>query len=47
LIAAEATTMDDAYHAAVALDYDLGRTRGIDAVLKQFNLDAILLPSNG
>lgn len=39
--------MDDAYFAALAADEDLGRTRGIDGTLKQFNLDAILLPTNG
>ena len=38
--------MDDAYFAALAADHDLGRTRGIDATLQQFNLDAILLPTN-
>jgi amidase len=29
------------------MDEDLGRTRGIDATLQKFNLDALLLPSSG
>jgi amidase len=39
--------MNDAYFAALAADEDLGRTRGIDATLKEFSLDAILLPTDG
>ena len=39
--------MDAAYFAALAADEDLGRTRGIDATLAKFNLDAILLPTDG
>lgn len=39
--------MDAAYFAALAADKDLGQTRGIDGTLKEFNLDAILLPTNG
>ncbi|KAL5513933.1 hypothetical protein ACEPAG_2694 [Sanghuangporus baumii] len=46
-IASENSTMDAEYFAALASDHDLGRTRGIDATLQQFNLDAILLPTNG
>lgn len=46
-IASQNSTMDDAYFAALAADADLGRTRGIDATLQKFNLDAILLPTNG
>lgn len=46
-IASENSTMDDAYFAALTADVDLGRTRGIDATLQEFNLDAILLPTNG
>ncbi|KAG1837829.1 amidase signature domain-containing protein [Suillus subluteus] len=38
--------VDDAYFAALAKDFDLGRTRGIDATLAQFNLDAIILPTD-
>lgn len=46
-IAAEATTVNDTFRAALAADEDLGRTRGIDATLHKFNLDAILLPTDG
>ncbi|THH27687.1 hypothetical protein EUX98_g6506 [Antrodiella citrinella] len=45
-IASENTTQDQAYFDALAADKDLGQTRGIDATLKKFNLDAILIPSN-
>ena len=45
-IKSEATQVDDAYFAALAKDFDLGRTRGIDGILTQFNLDAIILPMN-
>jgi amidase len=45
-IQSEAAPVDDAYFAALAKDFDLGRTRGIDAVLSQFNLDAIILPTD-
>lgn len=38
---------DPAYIAALALDLQLGRSQGIDAVLQQFNLDAIIAPSGG
>ncbi|KAG1888408.1 amidase signature domain-containing protein, partial [Suillus subluteus] len=38
--------LTDAYFAALAKDFDLGRTRGIDATLVQFNLDAIILPTD-
>ena len=47
LITSEATNVDDAYFAALAESEDLSRTRGIDATLKKFNLDAILLPIEG
>lgn len=46
LIQSEAAQVDDAYLSALAEDFDLGRTRGIDATLAQFNLDAIILPTN-
>lgn len=39
--------MDAAYFTALAADHDLGRTRGIDATLQMFGLDAILLPTDG
>ncbi|KAG0703594.1 amidase signature domain-containing protein [Suillus ampliporus] len=45
-IESEATQIDDAYFAALAQDFDLGRTRGIDATLAHFNLDAIILPTD-
>ncbi|KAF7967507.1 hypothetical protein HWV62_41416 [Athelia sp. TMB] len=44
-IASEATTVDEEYYAALATKEDLGRTRGIDATLKKYDLDAILLPA--
>ncbi|KAJ7432101.1 amidase signature enzyme [Mycena galericulata] len=47
-IASEATDgFDAAYFAALAADHDLGSTRGIDFVLKEFNLDALVLPAPG
>lgn len=48
LIEAEATKgFDDTYFAALAADHDLGSTRGIDAVLKRYQLDALVLPATG
>ncbi|KAF8172387.1 amidase signature enzyme [Mycena galopus ATCC 62051] len=48
LIASEATNgFDAAYFASLAADHDLGSTRGIDFVLKKFNLDALVLPAPG
>ena len=48
LIRAEATKgFDDAYFAALAADHDLGSTRGIDAVLEKYQLDALVLPATG
>ncbi|GJE96091.1 amidase signature enzyme [Phanerochaete sordida] len=46
-IASENTTVDQAYFDALAADKDLGQTRGIDATLEMFNLDALILPSSG
>jgi hypothetical protein len=46
-ITSQATEVNASYFEALAMDEDLGRTRGIDATLKQFNLDALLLPTNG
>ena len=46
-IASENTTVDQAYFDALAADKDLGQTRGIDATLKKFKLDALILPSSG
>lgn len=46
-IKSENTTQDAAYFQALAFDLDLGRTRGIDATLKEFSLDALVLPTDG
>ncbi|OJT10452.1 hypothetical protein TRAPUB_13051 [Trametes pubescens] len=45
-IAAENTTVDKGFFDALAADKDLGSTRGIDAALKEFKLDALLLPTD-
>ncbi|KIP05450.1 hypothetical protein PHLGIDRAFT_25089 [Phlebiopsis gigantea 11061_1 CR5-6] len=48
LIESEATTgMNATYFQALAFNKDLGRTRGIDAALQQFKLDALVLPAPG
>ena len=39
--------MNSTYFDALAFDKDLGATRGIDAALKMFNLDALVLPAPG
>lgn len=39
--------MNQTYFDALAIDKDLGQTRGIDATLLMFNLDAIILPTSG
>ena len=39
--------MDDAYRTALAADYELGRSGGIDATLRKFELDALILPTDG
>ena len=39
--------MSATYFKALAFDADLGRTRGIDVTLKEFNLDSLLLPTDG
>jgi len=39
--------MNEEYFAALAADEELGRTKGIDATLKKFNLNAIVIPTNG
>jgi amidase len=41
---AEPMEVNDAYQKALATNHDIGATRGIDAVLKQYNLDALVLP---
>ncbi|KAG2159335.1 amidase signature domain-containing protein [Suillus bovinus] len=43
---AEGTQVDEAYFAALARNFELGRTRGIDATLAKFNLDAIIIPTD-
>lgn len=48
LIESEATTgMNSTFFQSLAFDKELGATRGIDAALKQFNLDALVLPAPG
>ena len=48
LIESEVTTGFNAtYFQALAFDKDLGATRGIDAVLREHNLDALILPAPG
>ncbi|KAF9078324.1 amidase signature enzyme [Rhodocollybia butyracea] len=47
-IESEATTgMNAQYFASLAFDRELGATSGIDAALKENNLDALLLPAGG
>ncbi|KAJ7176038.1 amidase signature enzyme [Mycena crocata] len=43
---AEKKEMDDEYKKAIDTNHELGATKGIDAVLKQYNLDALVLPEN-
>ncbi|KAJ6573109.1 amidase signature enzyme [Mycena vulgaris] len=48
LILAEQTNgFDEAYFAKLAANHDMGRRRGIDFVLKEFDLDAIVAPAPG
>ncbi|THU89647.1 amidase signature enzyme [Dendrothele bispora CBS 962.96] len=48
LIASEATNgFTPAYFQALAFDKDLGATRGIDAALEAFDLDALVTPGTG
>ncbi|KAH9486285.1 Putative amidase [Psilocybe cubensis] len=48
LIRAQATTgRNAAYYEALALNRELGATRGIDGALKAYNLDALVLPAPG
>ena len=39
--------MTAAYFQSLAFDKELGATRGIDAALQAFNLDALVLPAGG
>jgi len=45
-IESEATKQDQAFYDALAKNYRMGREKGIDGALKEFNLDAILIPTN-
>ncbi|KAG9103351.1 hypothetical protein FRC06_011350 [Ceratobasidium sp. 370] len=48
LLKSQATTgYNSTYYTTLRANYDLGRTRGIDAILKAHKLDAIVLPSDG
>ncbi|KAG9123333.1 hypothetical protein FRC07_015073 [Ceratobasidium sp. 392] len=48
LIKAQSTSGYNAtYYTALYKNYDISRTRGIDAALKTHHLDALVLPSNG
>ncbi|EGO26610.1 hypothetical protein SERLADRAFT_447766 [Serpula lacrymans var. lacrymans S7.9] len=48
LIGAEATTgFNSSYYASLAFDKELGATRGIDAALEMYTLDALVLPAPG
>lgn len=44
-IASENTSVNQAYFDALAVSKEYGQTRGIDAVLAEHNLDALLLPA--
>lgn len=39
--------MNAAYFQSLAFDKELGATRGIDAALQAFDLDALVLPAGG
>ena len=41
------TGRNSTYFGALAFCKELGATRGIDAALKQHNLDALILPAQG
>ncbi|KDR73359.1 hypothetical protein GALMADRAFT_101041 [Galerina marginata CBS 339.88] len=47
MIEAQATPMDDAYFKALAANERMGREEGIDATLKKFNLDVLVVPAAG
>ncbi|KAF8548295.1 amidase signature enzyme [Imleria badia] len=46
LLASEASQIDEKYYTALAENRELGRTRGIDAVLQAHQLDALILPTD-
>ena len=39
--------MNVSYYTALAYDYEMGRTNGIDAALEMYDLDALVLPAPG
>ncbi|KIJ04272.1 hypothetical protein PAXINDRAFT_22446 [Paxillus involutus ATCC 200175] len=45
LYKSEDSKEDEQYYEAIKKDYELGRTEGIDATLKEFELDGFVLPS--
>ncbi|KZT28516.1 amidase signature enzyme [Neolentinus lepideus HHB14362 ss-1] len=48
LIRAEASEgFNSTYYQSLAYNHELGRTRGIDAALKKYDLDALVLPAAG
>lgn len=47
LIVSEASTKDKSYHDALDIARNMSRTMGIDANFKKFNLDAMLIPTEG
>lgn len=48
LVESQATTgRNSSFFQSLSFDKDLGATRGIDAALKAFNLDALILPAPG
>ncbi|KAH9033361.1 amidase signature enzyme [Lactarius pseudohatsudake] len=47
LFISKSATRDAAYFSALVANHHLGRTRGIDATLAKFKLDAIIIPTDG
>lgn len=48
LISSQATTgFNSSYYESLAFDKELGATRGIDAALQTYSLDALVLPAPG
>ncbi|KAF9224856.1 amidase signature enzyme [Gyrodon lividus] len=46
LVASEASEIDNTYYEALAENRELGCTRGIDAALEAYQLDALILPTD-
>ncbi|TDL27717.1 amidase signature enzyme [Rickenella mellea] len=46
MITSQASTLDETYFDALKANEELGGTGGIDATLKKYNLDALILPSD-